>query len=223
MVDSPADLLRKARAARGFRSATAAAKRYGWKVPTYISHENGTRGIRGIPKEAAQKYAAAFGNVSEHALMGTATGDDKGQGIATNVIVVGEAAMGIWRDLGLAEQPGEKHRMLSVPGPAGRRAVRVVDDSVNLSILPGEFAVYVALNPVHPDVSDGALVLIDRRRGGLLERSIRRVEMRSDGKMRLSTHSSVAKLAEALSYPSPKSGDEITLVGRIIGKYVEFE
>ena len=49
--------LRSARESAGFETATAAAKRHGWSPPTYLGHENGTRGIT---VEAAKKYARAF-------------------------------------------------------------------------------------------------------------------------------------------------------------------
>lgn len=49
--------LRDARLGAGFADATAAARRFGWVIPTYLAHENGTRGF-GLAR--AQLYAAAF-------------------------------------------------------------------------------------------------------------------------------------------------------------------
>jgi phage repressor protein C with HTH and peptisase S24 domain len=49
--------LREARAAAGFKSARAAALRFGWTVSTYASHENGQTGV---PPKAAKRYAKAF-------------------------------------------------------------------------------------------------------------------------------------------------------------------
>jgi phage repressor protein C with HTH and peptisase S24 domain len=43
--------------AAGFENATAAADRFGWKPPTYLAHENGSRGMT---VEMARDYAAAF-------------------------------------------------------------------------------------------------------------------------------------------------------------------
>ena len=48
--------LRLAREAAGFENATQAALRFGWAVPTYLGHENGSRG----QKRAISEYAAAF-------------------------------------------------------------------------------------------------------------------------------------------------------------------
>jgi transcriptional regulator with XRE-family HTH domain len=50
--------LRQARQAAGFRSARAAATRFGWTPSTYASHENGQNNYR---VETAEKYALAFG------------------------------------------------------------------------------------------------------------------------------------------------------------------
>jgi DNA-binding XRE family transcriptional regulator len=49
--------LRQARTIAGFPTATAAAKRFHWSEPTYLSHENGSRGY---PKLKAINYAKAF-------------------------------------------------------------------------------------------------------------------------------------------------------------------
>jgi len=52
-----AERLLSARAAAGFRSARSAAIRFGWTIPTYGAHENGTNGFS--PSDA-QKYGDAF-------------------------------------------------------------------------------------------------------------------------------------------------------------------
>jgi SOS-response transcriptional repressor LexA len=57
-METEHDRLRQMRIKRGFKSATAAARTYGWNVNTYRSHENGARGI--TPDEAL-KYSLVFG------------------------------------------------------------------------------------------------------------------------------------------------------------------
>src|SRR5262245_23522829 len=49
--------LKRARELAGFAEATAAATAHGWTVPTYLSHENGSRGV---PLGKLPAYAAAF-------------------------------------------------------------------------------------------------------------------------------------------------------------------
>lgn len=68
----PSDRLRQARERAGYEKAVDAAKAYGWSVSTYISHENGTRGLR--PK-VAQKYAKALKIKADFLLYGTITPD----------------------------------------------------------------------------------------------------------------------------------------------------
>lgn len=49
--------LQLARQAAGFENPAQAARRFGWKEPTYYAHENGSRGIR---RDLALIYARAF-------------------------------------------------------------------------------------------------------------------------------------------------------------------
>lgn len=58
MTETPGDRLRAARKKYFPDSASAAAKRHGWTVSTYLSHENGQTSE--IPLKAARKYAKAF-------------------------------------------------------------------------------------------------------------------------------------------------------------------
>lgn len=53
----PFERLQKARKKAGYETAAEAARAYGWGVSTYISHENGTRGIR---PQVAERYGKAF-------------------------------------------------------------------------------------------------------------------------------------------------------------------
>jgi hypothetical protein len=55
-IELQASRLREARKLRGFKSASLAAQRFGWPVPTYVSHENGTRGIGRRYQEYAKQF-----------------------------------------------------------------------------------------------------------------------------------------------------------------------
>lgn len=61
------DRLRSARESAGYTDATAAALAFGWKPPTYLAHENGSRGLR---PDVARRYARAFGVNPEWLLFG---------------------------------------------------------------------------------------------------------------------------------------------------------
>lgn len=56
-MDESNNRLREARKGAGFKSARAAAIRFGWTPSTYASHENGQTPV---PKDAAKTYAKAF-------------------------------------------------------------------------------------------------------------------------------------------------------------------
>lgn len=49
--------LKRARELAGFSTATDAAETFGWKAPTYLAHENGTRGT---PLDKVRTYADRF-------------------------------------------------------------------------------------------------------------------------------------------------------------------
>jgi phage repressor protein C with HTH and peptisase S24 domain len=56
-MTSKSERLKQARMAAGFENATEAAERFGWKPPTYLGHENGSRGFSA---DTAAAYGAAF-------------------------------------------------------------------------------------------------------------------------------------------------------------------
>jgi phage repressor protein C with HTH and peptisase S24 domain len=68
MDEEPNERLQRARARAGFRSARAAATRFGWAASTYASHENATRGFGA---DEARDYGQAFKVSPEWLLFGT--------------------------------------------------------------------------------------------------------------------------------------------------------
>jgi transcriptional regulator with XRE-family HTH domain len=59
IMSNPNERLRQIREAR-YPTAVEAAEAIGTKAPTYIQHENGTRGSGSIPRAAAERYAKFF-------------------------------------------------------------------------------------------------------------------------------------------------------------------
>lgn len=70
------DRLRAAREAAGFETATAAADAMGVPAPTYLAHENGSRGF---PASRARSYASTFGTSAEWLLYGGAPEPPRGR------------------------------------------------------------------------------------------------------------------------------------------------
>lgn len=66
--------LKEARIRAGFADATSAARHFNWKSPTYLSHENASRGIR---PDASARYAEAFGVSLSWLLTGKDTAEGK--------------------------------------------------------------------------------------------------------------------------------------------------
>lgn len=209
-METPSDRLRRARIAKGFASAREAARHFGWNEVTYITHENGSRGLR---ISTARVYAKAF-SVPVAELVGIPSSEPTPVGVGIRVI--GEAAIGIWRDAALSE-PDDKR--ISVPDahPIERFAVRVADHAVDKLIGKDEYAVCepAALDDIEP----GQIVVLRRFRQGLTEISLRRVS-EIDGKtIRATGHSSDNRYAAIVDITI---GSEATLVGRVIAKYAEF-
>lgn len=66
-MNDPAERLKQARIAAGYESAPAAAAAMGVPDPTYMSHENGSRGF----SRSAERYARFFRTTPEWLLFGT--------------------------------------------------------------------------------------------------------------------------------------------------------
>lgn len=223
MVESPSDILRKAREAKGFEGPTEAARAYGWNVPTYISHENGTRGIR---VDMAKRYAKAFGINAADLLRIAPSGVQKQTPVGDEVRLTNEVAVGVWRDSTIDNTQGRtKSVVLPTLGTQGamRFAVEVSDESINRAFVPGEFAIIERIDPsevMHFAVDK--LVYVERSRGPLIERSIRRVLSNDGNTLKLGSHSTSAKYREVITFPSSDRDETIRIEGKVVGKYTEF-
>jgi len=73
-MEDAKDRLKRARIAKGFKSAAAASRAYGWGESAYRHHENG---IRDFDKDTAERYARAFGVKASWLLLGDGDGPVK--------------------------------------------------------------------------------------------------------------------------------------------------
>lgn len=216
MTDSPGSRLRAAREAK-FGSAREAAEFLRIVESTLTHHENGTRNI-GLA--AARRYGRAFG-VSAEYLLGLSS---ESTSIA-ELDVVGDAGVGVWRE-GRAKDTAARGKRRSLPVPkikadvGLRQAVRLIDESANLLVGLGEFAVFEL---VDAEPLPGSNVVVDRTRNGLTERTVRRLSRKRSGELVLETPTAVQSLLSEISYPSADDEDQIKIVGVVIGKYVSFE
>jgi phage repressor protein C with HTH and peptisase S24 domain len=221
MVDTPSDVLRRARLAKGYPSAAEAARAFGWNAVTYASHENGHRGIT-VP--AAQKYARAFGVSVAELLQVGLTGHAVVNAHETSMIF-GEAAVGVWRDKNVDSLKREK-KLFTLPGQSGqhtmRYAVLVADESVDRVIRRGEYAIIADLVSLSDAMPAGALVYVERERNGLIERTIRRIVGKEKERVRLAFDSSNSSLKGEITAPSNDRTETVTIVGRVVAVYREF-
>ncbi|MBS7535084.1 helix-turn-helix domain-containing protein [Ancylobacter sonchi] len=118
-----AERLRRAREEAGYRSAAEAARAFGWNEVTYRAHENG---VRGLKREAVDKYAGAF-RVSPVWLWSGEGAPDK----RNTVMVLGYVGAGaeVFSIDDLSKGDGLEEVELDFPVPYGSIALVVRGDS----------------------------------------------------------------------------------------------
>lgn len=170
----PSDRLREARLGANFKDAVDAARAYGWKDSTYISHENGTRGLK--PAVAA-RYAKAFKVPAEWLLYGKprkAEGRQEAPGLVPLVGYVGAGAEAYFF--------GDGSKLDDVKAPAGATeetvAVEVRGESLG-PLFDRWLAFYDDVHrPVSPD-QIGKLCVVGLRDGRILVKKIQRSRARA--------------------------------------------
>jgi hypothetical protein len=104
-------------------------------------------------------------------------------------------------------------------GPVQRVAFQVTDDSANRVIQSGGFAIAlgdVDADPMRHDV--GALLVIERTRNGLTERSIRRIYRKTKSVVEL-VCDSTRRRYQRDRVRVPTRGETVKVVGLVVGKY----
>lgn len=127
------DRLTEARKKAGYGSASDAARAFGWAIPTYTGHENGSRGIRW---EAAQAYGKAF-RVSPLWIM-----EGRGERDVTYPMVPLVGYVGAGAEVRLFDGDASTERIDEVEGPP------TADEHIVAVIVRGD-----SMAPVFPDRS----------------------------------------------------------------------
>jgi len=209
---------------RMFETAAEAATAMGVNYQTYAAHENGSRGLR---RDAAMRYAKFFNCSLEFLLTGrksTYTRPDVRDSQAPVVDgdgmpVKGFVRAGIWQ-----ESYAPENDMASLPISADARfpkhlqfALEIKGDSINRRAKDGEFAVCVEW---HGPVQPSEVVVVERRRAGLFEATIKVVEALDVDAMRLAPDSdNPAHKPIVIRQTDVKDGEEIAIVGKVLGYY----
>lgn len=183
----PADRLKWARKRAGYDDASSAARAFGWKPPTYLAHENGSRGL---PYKRAIQYAKAFRVTAAWLMSGEGAHEPDshtrigiGQkenyqpkindyGGISRVPIIGNAAPGVWQDV-IAEESMTTVESVEAEREAHQKfAVTLADSSMNRRFPDG--TTLICANADGPDgpIRDGDTVVAERYDGGMVERRV---------------------------------------------------
>lgn len=165
----PFERLQQARAQAGFGSPTDAARAYGWNQSTYISHENGTRGLK---PAVVERYAKAFRVPAEWILYAKGTKATPEQKAARTVRVVGYVGAGAQTHFF-----GDQGDLDEVPAPdsASDRTVAVEVRGESLGALFDRWLVFY--DDVHRPVTTdqiGRLCVVGLRDGRIMVKKVQK-------------------------------------------------
>jgi len=192
-MDSGHDRLKAARERAGFATAADAARALHVGLPTYMAHENGTRGFK---LASAERYARRFKVPLEWLLTG---GDNKGvlephlRHISNDTEfrpVIGAVQAGVWQEMAALDE--SRVEQLPIPANLANANARqywleIVGDSVSEYVNSGGHVFCTSVWDWARDTDDlllranGKLVVAERRRGDLVERTVKRLVTSNGG------------------------------------------
>lgn len=168
----PYERLKLARERAGYETARAAATAIGVSGDTYSQHENGTRGFKG----RAERYARFFRVAPEWLLYGRGEGNVSPAPTPINrmVPVLGSVQAGAWQAVIDQPEPTEEVPIV-LPGFEGASlfALRVLGPSMNRFYPEG--TIVVCCPAAEIGIRDGDHVIVENRRNGLVETTVKEV------------------------------------------------
>lgn len=170
--------LRLARERAGYDSARAGAAAMGVSGDTYTQHENGTRGFT----SRAERYARFFRVTPEWLLYGRGEGGVQAAPVPVNrmVPILGDVQAGAWHPVIEQLEPSEEIPIV-LPGfeTASLFALRVLGHSMNQHYPEG--TIVVCCPAAEIGVRDGDHVIVENRRNGLVETTVKEVVQEKAG------------------------------------------
>lgn len=187
MVNMPAmkDMalrLKEARKKAGYSTAIAACEAFGWKKSTYYGHENGSELIS---RDAAAKYSKAFKIDPAWLLYGKSSNLASAHQFESvaQIPVRGSTAAGKWLEFDDTEQDA----LAPIYAVAGRFpmeeqfAFRVSGPSMDKArIFDGDYVICVPYWIARAAPTPGDLVVVERKRGTMFERTLKELQMNED-------------------------------------------
>lgn len=161
-MTEPFERLQKARTDAGYAGPTDAARAYGWNPTTYLSHENGTRGLR---PAVADRYAKAFRVPTEWILYGRAKKPNGAAAVPKTVPLVGYVGAGAQAYFTAAGELGE----VDAPDGASESTVAVEIRGDSLGSFFDRWLVFYddVRRPITPDLI-GRLCVVGLEDGRVL-------------------------------------------------------
>lgn len=218
------DRLKEAREKAGFATAADAARCFGWEIPAYRHHENGTRAF---DIAAAKRYARAF-RVNPGWLLAL----DKVQTMPSQaslggiVEVIGSVEAGLWRE---ANEWPEADRFEIVVGPspfpsARRYGLRVDGNSMDLLFGSGTLLDCLSIFDLNIEPANGDFVIVEHvRADGLRELTVKEYQCDEDGRCWLVPRSSRPEFQTPIEIGRPDSDhdgdDRVQVIAFVIGSY----
>ena len=223
-VSTPAERLKQARQRAGYTEAKAAAEAMGVVVSTYIQHENGTRGF---PPGRAERYAKFFRTTPQWLLYGHGDAPDGTRPtltgmrpISREVPVLGVVQAGVWTEIPNDEQEPEEFLPISLSGFEGAQlyALRVQGPSMNRVYADGTMVVVCPATEI--GVREGDHVVVRRRRGSLIETTLKEIVKEKRGGYALWPRSTDALHQEPIRIEDARDADEgPEIIGVVVASY----
>ncbi|MBP7704161.1 MAG: helix-turn-helix transcriptional regulator [Caulobacter sp.] len=221
-VSTPAERLKRAREDARYETAKQAAEAMGVAVATYQQHESG---VRGIPAKRARQYGRFFRVAPEWILYGTGQQDAQPLDLTPagrRIPVLGTAQAGAWSELTIAAGRDEDEEYIFFQDPAYARAslyaLEVRGNSMNRFYADGSKVIVVPA--VESGVMEGDHVVVRRRRGGLVETTIKEVVVEKDKSLSLWARSTDPTFQTPLRIDRARGADESAeIVGVVVAKY----
>jgi phage repressor protein C with HTH and peptisase S24 domain len=224
MKDTMADRLREARVKAGFEHAADAARAFGWEIPAYRHHENGTRAF---DVEAAKRYARAFRvNPGWLLALDKVEAAPIAAGRERIVEVTGSVAAGVWQET--AEWPQSDRFEIVVeasPFPKARRfGLRVDGYSMDQDFAPGTLLDCISIFDISIAPESGDFVIVERvRSDGMRELTVKQYQRDEDGRTWLLPRSTKPEFQSPIEVGTPdhdhNGDDRVQVIAYVIGSY----
>lgn len=211
--------LKRARERSGYDSAKGAAEAMGVSVPTYIQHENGTRGF---PASRAERYARFFRVAPEWLLYGK-VGDTQAIELGPRLFVKGQVQAGVFKEAWEVD-PDEWEMFVGradVATPLQKRfGLRVAGQSMDQIYPSGTILECAEYDGNEPIPSGKRVIAIRERVDGTVEATVKELIRDDEGTEWLVPRSNNPAF-QAFRGDQPDSPDivKVKIVAVVVGSY----